>query len=240
MKERPILFSGAMVRALLRDVNPKSQTRRVVMPQPAGRFLSLLKRKLRSENDQPVLRAWFRAGPGEQSTREVTCPYGESGDRLWVRETCRAEELETGLDGVRYAADDAFRPIANSIEAAERWIDLNAYRGKSGAVVPAIHMPRWASRITLEVTGVRVERLKDISAADARAEGIEFQEHRIAGDICRSWKAYGSANGWFPEGRDIAPIHSFQTLWDSLNAERGYGWAANPWVWVVEFKRIEI
>jgi hypothetical protein len=102
---------------------------------------------------------------------------------------------------------------------------------------PSIHMPRWASRITLEVTGVRVERLQSISAADARAEGIESQEHLIAGTVCRSWKAYGSENGWYPEGKETAPIHSFQSLWNSLAAP-GAVWQANPWVWVVEFKRV--
>lgn len=152
-------------------------------------------------------------------------PYGKVGERLWVRETCRAAELDGGLDGVRYSADGAFRAIDDSSEAAGRWLDLYAYRGQTGATVPAIHMPRWASRITLEITGVRAERLQSISEADARDEGVTIADHHMRG--------YSSGVFRPPS------IRAFHDLWDSLNAARGHGWDANPWVWVVEFRRIE-
>jgi hypothetical protein len=148
---------------------------------------------------------------------KVRSPYGAPGDRLWVRETCRAEELRDGLDGVRYPADKAFVAIPGS--AADCWIDLNAYRGQKGAVVPAIHMPRWASRITLEVTGVRVERLQEISQDDAEAEGIDFL--RGVPDADETLDARGL----------------FHCLWDGINGDGA--WAANPWVWVVEFRRVQ-
>lgn len=253
MKERPILFSGPMVRAILEG--RKTQTRRVMKPQPDTRT-----------SEVTVCRDKW-TGVGTSSTGVGTCQWDSwqkssfaGGDKLWVRETCRAHELTDaeaeadtygvvarkgleappyGLDGVVYPADGAFREIKNTLDASDDWGWLHAYRGQRGATVPAIHMPRWASRITLEITAVRAERLKSISAADARAEGLEYREDYIAGQLCRRWRSYGSADGWFPEGRDIAPIHSFQTLWDGLNAARGHGWDANPWVWVVEFRRIE-
>jgi hypothetical protein len=176
-------------------------------------------------------------------------PYGYAGDRLWVRETYFAYgrwetrySSKKGRDewhfidmtiecdrAYQYAADNPDVPLANA----------------RGGVLPgwwkrpAIFMPQAAARITLEITDVRVERLQSITADDARAEWLEFREDYIAGRLCRRWRAYGSADGWFPEGRDIAPIHSFQTLWDSLNAARGYGWSVNPFVWVVEFRRVE-
>ncbi len=161
-------------------------------------------------------------------TRTGDClisPHGQPGDRLWVRETCRAEELDSGLDGVRYPADGAFRPIEDSLDTATQWIGLNAYRGQKGATVPAIHMPRWASRITLEITGVRVERLQSISESDARAEGVAIEEHHTRGYCAGAYRP--------------PSIRAFHDLWDSLNAARGHGWDVNPWVWRIEFRRME-
>ncbi|QCP50195.1 hypothetical protein FAZ95_14000 [Trinickia violacea] len=203
MTERPILFSGPMVRAILDG--RKTQTRRPLkFPEP------------------------------KEGWHISNCPYGRPGDRLWVRETCRADELPDGLDGVRYLADDTFAPIANTREAAERWIELNAYRGQAGAAVPSIHMPRWASRITLEIAGVRVERLQDISYEDALAEGVSDFAGRFADD---SQNTIGET----PEqtARRLEwPQRQYRLLWDNLNAARGYGWDMNPWVWVLEFRRI--
>ncbi|KVW08510.1 hypothetical protein LGM63_05490 [Burkholderia cepacia] len=146
------------------------------------------------------------------------------GDRLWIRETCRADELDNGLDGVRYPADGAFRAIEDSSDAAGRWVELYAYRGQTGATVPAIHMPRWASRITLEITSVRAERLQSISESDARDEGVTIEGHHMRG-YCAG--AFGPPS-----------IRAFHNLWDSLNASRGYGWDINPWVWVVAFRKV--
>lgn len=232
MRERPILFSGPMVRALLDG--SKTQTRRVapierlqITPYGDGsvtwsvNFAKAIKGVLGSHSGVKCTE--------EQARRIIAsqfCSYGAPGDRLWVRETCRAEELPNGLDGIRYSADKAFVAIRGS--DADRWIHLNAYRGKKGAVVPPIHMPRWASRITLEITGVRVERLQDISEEDARSEGAIHSPLLPMG-----WNKPGC------DPQDGAMRSRFAALWDGLNAARGAGWDVNPWVWVVEFKRID-
>nr|WP_249192038.1 hypothetical protein [Burkholderia ambifaria] len=228
--ERPILFSGPMVRAILEG--RKTQTRRIAIPKRSSiDFIGGGPTGGPDWNDptcwgfeDPDTGFWW-ALRGNKSCHPLPCPHGTVRDRLWVRETCRADELDSGLDGVRYRADDAFRAIDDSLLAAERWLDLNAYRGQEGAMVPAIHMPRWASRITLEITDVRVERLQSISESDARDEGVTIEDHHIRGY---------SAGAFRPPS-----IRAFHDLWDSLNAARGYGWDANPWVWVVEFRRIE-
>lgn len=179
MKERPILFSGPMVRALL--AGTKTQTRRVMKVQPPADGYELATcisttGDRRDEGRQHWLkRDGYRVLDGSQPY--FSCPYGQPGDRLWVRETCRADELPDGLDGVRYLADDHFEPIKNTEGAADQWVSMHHYRGGNGGgligpTVPPIHMPRWASRITLDITAVRVERLQDISEADAVAEGI--------------------------------------------------------------------
>lgn len=155
-------------------------------------------------------RTWTeRAAPPPNMPRYQRPP----GDRLWVRETCVAHELPDGLDGVLYLADQAFREIDNTEAAADAWVKLNHYGGRGrGHVVPAIHMPRWASRITLEITGARVERLQDISEADVQAEGCT-----------------GSPLG------QAADAMLYPKLWDSINGPGA--WERNPWVWVVEFRR---
>jgi hypothetical protein len=252
VKERPILFSGAMVRALLDG--RKTQTRRVVkLPHsnPLGDWEPTTfggPNGGRSANGETVP---LQGGIWHTRTGDsLACPHGQPGDRLWVRESgvkirllgrsdhiFRHDEPTTPTIG-HYWTEETRAPGASyNVAGCSRSAALQSSGGAK--VVPSIHMPRWASRITLEVSGARVERLKDISSADARAEGIEFQEHFIAGQVCRSWKAYDSVNGWYPEGIDTAPIHSYRTLWDGLNAARGYGWDVNPWVWVVEFRRTE-
>lgn len=218
MKEHPVLFSAPMVRAILEG--RKTQTRRAARLNIAGR-LGRLSNQCHPEDPRAI----------------AACPYGQPGDRLWVRETCSAEELtaETekdrsldGLDGVRYAADGHFEPIKNTPEAADAWVILNAYRGKHGATVPAIHMPRWASRITLEITDVRVQRLQEINIPDAMAEGIK--------NLCTP-----DHNDYGILGLAIAqhPVRAFSLLWDAINALHGFGWNANPWVWALTFKRVE-
>lgn len=205
MKQRPLLFTPPMVREVLDGT--KTQTRRLVK----GMALEWLSTPVGFDKE-------FLALPENSLS-----PYGYAGDRLWVRETCRAEELPDGGDGVRYLADDHFLPIQPTEGAADQWIELYHYRGGSGGgmyglTVPSIHMPRWASRITLEITGVRVERLQDISEADCIAEGC------------------AGGHGAIP-GYDYAatPIEHYHWLWNSING-RG-SWEQNPWVWVIEFKR---
>jgi hypothetical protein len=186
MKERPILFSAPMVRALL--AGTKVQTRRVVKP--------------RKDRDIGCDLAPHELA-GEVNGGEYRNAYCAPGDRLWVRETW----AEHSAGGFMYAASWS----AHALIGHPKWR-------------PSIHMPRAASRITLEVTDVRVERLQDISEADALAEGIDMQP-RLAG--------YSKDAGckWEPAN----PIEVFCNLWESI---KGPGsWDANPWVWVVEFKR---
>ena len=209
-EERPILFSGAMVRALLDG--SKTQTRRVVKPQPVG------VEKFAIEEDTSGNEFFFTLGAeDDRRTRPilgtVACPYGQPGDFLWVREslflsteTNRHHYSATGiaLPGVDYEAEP---PPAIGLPARS---------------IPSIHMPRWASRITLEITGVRVERLQDISESDALAEGVTDTGAIILGRMAE----------------DVTgPIAEYAVLWESINGPGS--WDANPWVWAVEFKRVQ-
>jgi hypothetical protein len=247
MKERPILFSGPMVRAILEG--RKTMTRRVVKPQP---YIS--------ENG---VKCWGPPTDGRKylpnGPRSATggyfftmtdligryCPYGLKGDRLWVRETFtyRCDDgCGTVTDEIVYAADgeemravdaDGFEMYRKDGTAASCWI-------------PSIFMHRFESRITLEVTGVRVERLQEITGSDARLEGCPDKYV----DGCDKESMDGMSRWWFQE------------LWDSINSDRPKlpknvnskryvrvkrwlekhppcAWDNNPWVWVVEFKRIE-
>ena len=209
MTERPILFSAPMVSALL--AGTKTQTRRVVKP---CKDLSV----------GCELAACELAG--EVNAGDYSNAKYRPGDRLWVREACIAEELPDGLDGVRYLADEAFIAIQSTSEAADRWLDLRFYGKRPSPVapvktVPAIHMPRWASRITLEITDVRVERLQDISIADAIAEGVNVHPDH-----------HGK-----PRTSIYSPVQAYLDLWEKINGPGS--WEANPWVWVIDFKRVE-
>ena len=189
-KERPILFSGEMVRAILDG--RKTQTRRVVKPQPKPS-------SFKSDEELSWRQAW----------NLPKCPYGVPGDRLWVRETIEVLSFGAGTAQIQYRADGSTRIIGD-----------RKLPDRLGSI-PSIHVPRQASRITLEVTDVRVERLQDISEEDAQAEGI----HQPAiGNISVAQKMgvcrYGFAN-----------------VWESINGEES--WDANPWVWVVEFKEVK-
>ena len=196
MKERGIIFSAPMVRAILE--NRKTMTRRVVKPQPPhsciytinGNYSHALCLGPNGEFVPPTARS---------IDHRLPCPYGVPGDRLFVKERAMRAEL----------------------------LDMNAALLKR----PSIHMPRWASRITLEITAVRVERLQDINTDDAKAEGLR----PIIG-------CTGTINAWqspaVDRGRALA-VDAFADLWDSINAKRGFGWDANPWVWVVSFRRIK-
>lgn len=226
MKERPILFSAPMVRAILEG--RKTQTRRLLQPQPfqescAGE--SMLGHK--------GLAGLFAAHVfGHCAAKLLRCPFGAVGDRLWVRESFMLE----WPDMDRPEDEDEFRGWVKRHYAATDpkpelyHEDSDPELDKPLGWRPSIHMPRWASRITLEVTGVRVERLQDISEEDGRAEGIRelpLQE--------------GQSGAWFgdPGGKhDRSARQAFERLWDSINAKRA-PWDSNPWVWVIEFKRLE-
>lgn len=210
MKERPILFSGSMVKAIIEG--RKTQTRRIVKPQPPLRVTSLYGHgingyELEDSEARPLHKFGFQ---GEEHNDVWTCPYGQPGDRLWVREswqtvTCWQEY------GAWLRDESEFEPKAGDLvayRATEK--DPSALRWR-----PSIHMPRWASRILLEIVSVRVERLNDISDDDAIEEGVSISP---------------PASEWdFPKRR-------YQELWESINGKGS--WDKNPWVWVIEFKVI--
>jgi hypothetical protein len=215
MKERPILFSAPMVRAILDG--KKTQTRRLVKNPE-------LLSDICGGGVEPVV-WWPLTAVGEQAP----CPYGVPGDQLWVRETHAqfAVGNRTGLApqcvAYRSTCDDdgAFDYVNNGDEVM---------RIKVTKWTPAIHMPRWASRIQLEVTGVRVERLCDITIENVLAEGVEVS-YPCDCDVCLR------ASNLCPATAS-ATIMEFASLWDSINGKRA-SWESNPWVWAVEFRRAE-
>lgn len=211
MKERPMIFNAEMVRAILDG--RKTQTRRIV--------------KLSHERGMvnPVVRG--RNGEISSITCRLAplfCPLGQPGDRIWVREAWARYNIDRGSHGMAYRATPP-----------EDW-------PKEGRWRPSIHMPRWASRIMLEITGVRVERLNDISHEDAEREGI----HTEVWDQTVVAKNYAAEDEIFQFWSESLPHYvnmnelyrsSFQSLWQSIYGAES--WLANPWVWVIDFKRIE-
>lgn len=184
MKERPILFSTPMVRAILSD--QKTQTRRV------------------------------KKGP-------AVCHVGCTGDRLWVRETWKLWEGDSfSTHGEPLDPDVIVGPLSRFGEEylQSRPIEYFADSCGDGPWRPSILMPRWASRINLEIVAVSLEKLQDISEADAKAEGVKPVPFCSAGR---------------PTGNEH--IEGFEILWDEINAKRGHSWDSNPLVWVIEFRR---
>ena len=207
MKERPILFNAPMVRALL--AGTKTHTRRALKPQPSE-FVGGPGVTLRDGSPAPLIALDDSVEP---YGREIACPYGKPGDRLWVRETWH--DASSSLHSCAlYRADG---------------IDLHWDKW-----APSIHMPRWASRITLEITSVRVERLQDISEVDAAAEGLTFSAKARRSDGCMGIYELHMPDGklhFNDNARDL-----FRTLWEQINGPDS--WAANPWVWAIEFRRV--
>lgn len=223
MKERPILFSGPMVRAILNG--SKSQTRRVVKPQPV-RFAE-------SGWSLPGLCCTSEKG-FLHSAPIFKCPYGQPGDRLWVRETFADLTKELGRRWER------FNPETKRYEIGQKpffWYRADGEQPDPGNGTPlnqpwkpSIHMPRWASRITLEITGVRVERLQDISPADCEAEGV----HRLPLQENEPSPWYTADVSAGPVLHSRSTIGAYHKLWECINGPGS--WDANPWVWVVEFR----
>lgn len=222
MSEKPTLFSGAMVRAIINGT--KTQTRRIVKPEPVldsslisgptgvvdGKEVGVVRRNHLIWPAKHGCHTDFHQGIRWIENR---CPYGQPSDRIWVRENgwepplITSKMLREGADTwpkYAYDADD---------------IDHAFYKEMGWKRRPSIHMPRWASRLTLEIVSVRVERLQNISTDDAEAEGA-----------IRWWNEQ-------PTPREIVhPKRAYQNLWESINGEGS--WAANPWVWVVEFRKV--
>lgn len=221
MKERPILFKGDMVNAILDG--RKTQTRRVIKPQPFA--------QPEKSDDEPIWEVYA----GDELSGTIKCPYGQPGDRLWVRETWRQFDASDECDhldfpcGCPRTGDPVYR--ATHDDGESKW-------------KPSIFMPRWASRITLEITDVRVERLQDISEEDAKAEGAQhFPE--LPGK-----SAYGMDCRWSMEQPNSvdqclsSAKWAFSNYFCKINGKAPKGcidqrpWDANPWVWVVEFRRL--
>jgi len=215
---KPIIFSTDMVKAILDG--RKTQTRRVIKPQPtvytSGSNISSL-----TWQKTPSSTIIHTGQPSLDIIRQTLtelCPYGQVGGKLWVRETFWVDdELNAVLPVyIHYRADHHLEVIAKSI----KWR-------------PSIFMPRWASRITLEITEIRVERVQEISYEDARAEGIL----RFDSDHRDSNGGVGYNGGAPNLPMRYESTAAFIDLWDSINAKRGYGWSVNPWVWCLTFKR---
>lgn len=229
MIERPILFSAEMVRAIL--ARQKTQTRRVVRcsgarDATAWRFADGLWYPCADQLSRGILDP---VGPG------IRCPYGDPGDRLWVKETwaCLGDQLTEEIGKPRVYRADADLVRDDSDDRVGWWLGdtfiectARPFRWR-----PSLHMPRWASRITLEIVESRIERVQDITDEDAVAEGTP----------CRTC-------GRTIDGRSEADCECFHTtrnarahfieLWDSINGKRpGCSWADNPWVWVISFRR---
>jgi len=294
MKERPILFSGEMVRAILEG--RKTQTRRVIKPQPPEGTEKLIGPEMyepgleKNEElvagppifgvydewgewgarcpygipgdsewqsgmppsdgmyhvqtfDKPVylrrflpedypgeditpdlLWAWSKSGDpaaiGLEGLSLDTIRWKRCGDYLWVRETWRLAQYVTLGTGIDYPKDPE---TGAGVMYRSTWKPSQAFPDFAPKWKPSIHMPRWASLILLEVTNVRVERVRDINQQDAKAEGVAPLELKDG--------------GWVPlSGLDY--VGAYREIWNSLYIKRGYGWDTNPWVWVVEFKRI--
>ncbi len=208
--ERGMIFTGESVNGIM--AGTKTMTRRIVKVE-----LPDEPTKVSGQKWGMVDGAFYYCG--------VKCPYGVGGDRLWVREAWRTEERASDMvDGILFP-DGTFQPIENSAAAAELWVVAHA-NGKYGNEWRSpMFMPRWASRLTLEITGIRVERLQEITEEDARAEGApERPAHgKMVGNL-------GRQGHWqFRQG--------FRELWNEINSKRA-PWESNPFVWVISFKKL--
>ncbi|HDU4901972.1 TPA: hypothetical protein RFU16_003376 [Klebsiella quasipneumoniae subsp. similipneumoniae] len=220
MKERGMIFNSEMVRAILDG--RKTQTRRIMAPQPADD----IERCIFPNPEAIGWKSSLRHKHG--STTAHFCHYGKPGDRIWVRETFQGPLFDYDLmdsyckDPTPFEKPEFCVYKADGVPAPEFY---DADDELHCCWRPSIHMPRWASRILLEITDVRVERLNAISQEDAQAEGMEL-------------------TGWRPTysdpdsgGEVMTPYDNFAELWSSIYGDES--WKANPWVWVISFKRVE-
>ena len=248
MSEKPILFSAPMVRAVLEG--RKTQTRRIVKGADEAEEINHHTGREWHSVYQKIVTGQHGSRELEETTHRELCPYGQPGDRLWVRETWihyHTINHRVRMDGGSFSeVSDGYAAYKadgfDSIQDFKDHIRLTSDSGFEGIEVwndqfrPSIHMPRWASRITLEVVSVKVERLQDISEEDAMAEGILKANHGL--DKYNQphpkyyWKEIGAET---PNVCHQQAKYAFANLWQSIN---GHGsWEANPWVWVVEFEK---
>ncbi len=243
MTERGMIFNAEMVRAILDG--RKTQTRRIMKVQPESNQLGLLLITDSTKHSDIGKYHWAESNATGNHVRSklFSCPFGAVGDRIWVRETwailgnedgccidweeklCKADERSAARI---YRASCEQRPGNYGLWSIPDDADWKPHTKDylyEGAWRPSIHMPRWASRILLEITDVRVERLNAISQEDAQAEGMEL-------------------TGWRPTysdpdsgGEVLTPYDNFAQLWASIYGDES--WNSNPWVWVIEFKRVE-
>lgn len=238
MKDRPIIFDAESIRSILEG--HKTQARRVIKPQPLGY--------------DPLLNAggvWeFCDDRDPNPLHFYRCPYGVAGDRLWVRETWRVRNVsENGRVAIDYKATPEIihtpwcYPSYEIFKRLEQqtWEDAESkgIHGWDAGESPArwrspIYMPRWASRIVFVIVSIRVERLRNISEADAVSEGIETS-HAFDGSI--KYVSYSEPGISYLESD---PRTAFLFRWDTINAKRGFCWENNPWVWVVEFSKVAL
>jgi len=206
-KERPIIFSTKMVKAILDG--RKTQTRRPIKPQPIKSFTYM-----------PLSTELVGIGSSEKGWQK--CPYGQPGDILWVKETWRLLQVFEDWWYGGWDADIYLGPIPKEKPNPKQLaVEYCEETGEDRPWRSPIFMPKWASRIKLEITGIRVERIQDISERDCITEGITpISTPNITGDE--------------PTLRE-----KFADLWDSFWAKKGLGWNQNPWVWVIEFRRMK-
>lgn len=244
MKERPILFSGLMVRAIL--AGQKCATRRIIKPQPPSYGISPF--RIAHSDDVESVGKWLwldRREPTKTVGDPIACPYGQPGDRLWVREACYVHHAhgQHRADGERWGPwsglPSTLSPDGTQIAYYKEGFD----RSQPGRWRPSIHMPRWASRITLEIESVEVQRLQDMTEADAIEEGAttlaedsDFMEQRyqLYLDRWHKWRLDGQV-GREPVGP--TKLEMFQDLWLEINGDDA--WRDNPAVWVVKFRRVD-
>lgn len=222
MKERGIIFNADMVRAILDG--RKTQTRRIVKSAPTTHnFHGWIMSSTCAKDEGKACWA-IGNSPLLKDPIRLNCPLGKIGDRLWVRETWMPDAPRDGTwsDVEFYGCKNSpLSMIPERYRSPGHCIYRAAWKGHELiGWTPSIHMPRWASRILLEITSVRVERLQSISEEDAKAEGFDNSQSDAANSI-----------GWFEK-----PIRAFRRAWENIYGADG--WDSNPWVWVIEFRRV--
>jgi hypothetical protein len=246
MNEKPILMCAEMVRATLDD--RKTMTRRITglelinKDKGAWRYDGV---NIHGNHLFYNVHAAIVGHDPQDCVQIVKCPYGIPDSHLWVRETWRHKSYgglpvypdERHEIRVEYLAD-AGTERASSYCRSEFFMADPKYATHSWTKKPSIFMPHWASRITLEITDIKVERVADISKEDAKAEGIQDRWHPEDPDLW-TWKDYGWHCERFAYGSMFGARESFFGLWDSINAKRGFGVKVNPFVWAISFRRIK-